>query len=291
MSPEPPLVSVYVPTKNRAGMLKRALDSLAAQSYPCIEIIVVDDGSTDGTQSYLKECEAVGRVRWLRNETSAGASHCRNQAIECAKGELITGLDDDDELLSEHIENLVGRFQSGQFSCVSACQRERTSTGDTVRTYDAGNVSLSRLLHRNILGNQVLTRTDYLRKVDGFDAELPAFQDYDTWVRLVAAYGPAYKSAQATYVLHKEHESERISSDPARREAGWRAFNQKHAHRMQRAHFKSQRLLRLSMLDEPFSLWQVLRDLNRHNWVVGCALIANRKMKPLKVWLDGKRKK
>lgn len=94
-----PLVSVYIPTYNRLNLLKRAVNSVLAQDYLNIELLIVDDGSKDGTADYLKRLSLLDeRVKFLLNEKNYGACICRNKAIDISSGELITGLDDDDYL-------------------------------------------------------------------------------------------------------------------------------------------------------------------------------------------------
>jgi glycosyltransferase involved in cell wall biosynthesis len=89
-----PKVSVYIPTKNRPVMLKRAIDSVLAQDYPNVEVVVSDDGSTDNTPEFMDDyCKQYNNIIYLRSETSHGACHARNKAILASTGEFITGLD------------------------------------------------------------------------------------------------------------------------------------------------------------------------------------------------------
>src|ERR1700722_18236400 len=105
------LVSIYLPTKNREALLRRAVESVLTQSYTTLELIVVDDGSTDGTRRYLETVRtADSRVRVIRNETSLGAPLSRNLAIRDARGEFIAGLDDDDRVHPHRIASLVGEW-------------------------------------------------------------------------------------------------------------------------------------------------------------------------------------
>jgi glycosyltransferase involved in cell wall biosynthesis len=100
MSSASPIVSVVIPTKNRAGLLREALASLVAQTYPDWEAIVVDDKSTDGTVEQVQALAlADGRIRLVRREQrSAGASACRNQGVAAARGEYVIFMDSDDAL-------------------------------------------------------------------------------------------------------------------------------------------------------------------------------------------------
>ena len=102
------LVSVYIPTKNRLPLLQRAIQSVKSQTYKHIEIIVVDDGSSDGTSNYLERLQQAGEVNAIFQEKSVGSCAARNKAIMAAAGEFITGLDDDDfYLLPNRIEKFI----------------------------------------------------------------------------------------------------------------------------------------------------------------------------------------
>ena len=95
-------ISAVIPTYNRRDMVCEAIDSALTQTYPCHEIIVVDDGSTDGTGELLRE-KYGDRIRYIRQE-NAGPSAARNRGIEAATGEWIAFLDSDDLWVEEKNE-------------------------------------------------------------------------------------------------------------------------------------------------------------------------------------------
>ncbi|HZB89950.1 MAG TPA: glycosyltransferase family 2 protein, partial [Stellaceae bacterium] len=111
MWPAVPLVSVVIPAYNRAAFLRRAIDSVLRQSFGDFEIIVVDDGSTDGTDAAVAE-HADRRLRLLRHETNRGAAAARNTGIRAASGRLIAFLDSDDEWLPEKLARQVAAMQA-----------------------------------------------------------------------------------------------------------------------------------------------------------------------------------
>ena len=88
-------VTIYVPTKNRVDLLKRAVDSVQAQTYTNWELIVVNDASTDGTYQYLEDIKS-SKIKVIHQPESQGACVARNLAINSATGDFVTGLDDDD---------------------------------------------------------------------------------------------------------------------------------------------------------------------------------------------------
>ena len=99
-----PLVSVIIPTYNRAQILRETLDSVLAQSYPAIEIVVVDDGSTDDTAAVV--AQYAGRARHIR-QRNQGVEMARNKGIRVSTGDYLTFLDDDDLMLPSKIERQV----------------------------------------------------------------------------------------------------------------------------------------------------------------------------------------
>jgi glycosyltransferase involved in cell wall biosynthesis len=100
-------VSVYIPTRNRVDLLAAAVRSVLAQQFTDLELIVVDDASTDGTVLFLESITREDRrVRALRNESPRGAPASRNKAITQATGDFITGLDDDDTFEPQRLSAL-----------------------------------------------------------------------------------------------------------------------------------------------------------------------------------------
>lgn len=107
-----PLVSVITPCFNHGRWLRECVDSVLAQTYPAVEMIVADDGSTeDDTRSYLAELEAGDAVRVVRLERNSGPSAARNRALELAQGRYILPLDSDNLLLADAISRLVTQLQ------------------------------------------------------------------------------------------------------------------------------------------------------------------------------------
>ena len=105
----PPTVSVCIPTYNRKDYLKEALESIFAQTYQDYEVVVVDDGSTDGTDQMIKEAGYNVRYYWAEHIGQAAA---RNKLIELAQGEYITFLDSDDLLFPNAVQKLMDVIDS-----------------------------------------------------------------------------------------------------------------------------------------------------------------------------------
>jgi len=105
----PPKVSICIPTYNRKDYLKEALESVFAQTYKDYEVVIVDDGSTDGTEEMIKNAGYDVRYYWVNHK---GQSAARNKLIELAQGRYITFLDSDDLLFPDIVERLVDIIDS-----------------------------------------------------------------------------------------------------------------------------------------------------------------------------------
>lgn len=211
-----PLVTVYMPTYNRAELLKRAVDSVLNQDYRNIELIVVDDNSTDSTHKYLASmAEEDSRFRYFINEKNSGACVSRNKAMGAANGEFITGIDDDDYFLPNHISSMLSSFLENRKDCIAVypnafMKRDKTPAKMQKRV---SYCQQKDLLIVNRIGNQVLTKTAFMRSIGGFDEKLTSWQDLECWYRLLNSHkAKAYSTGSYTYVVDVSHPHERIST-------------------------------------------------------------------------------
>jgi glycosyltransferase involved in cell wall biosynthesis len=208
------LVTVYMPTYNRLALLQRAVNSVLSQSYENIELIVVDDGSTDGTIEYMQGLAAAnGRVVFLRNDGNQGACVSRNKAISLAKGEFVTGLDDDDYFLPERIASFIEFWPHRSKGVVAlySKRQEKASEGQFNNLRAPNRIDWRELLLRNPIGNQLFVETALIRKAGAFDARFPAWQDLDFCLVLLRQ-GDAQCVDNRSYVVDTSHPHERIST-------------------------------------------------------------------------------
>lgn len=258
-SPATPLISVYMPTYNRSSMMQRAIASVLAQDYPHFELLIVDDCSSDDTWQVLQDKYGQHpQIRLFRQERGQGACAARNLAIKAAAGEFVTGIDDDDEFLPNRLSSMLAAYDD-QYSCVvSGYFWDYGSVRKALYT-ERKVVRLPEVLDVHCLSNQALVRTSRMLAQGGFDETLAAFQDYDMWLRMVAAYGPALRIAEPTYVVHVGHELGRITTSPKRLNAQAQ-FVEKHRHLMNERNLHNQLFYRKTMLQEPMSLAELLKS-------------------------------
>ncbi len=179
------LVSVIIPTYNRLQLLQRAISSVEAQSYDEVELIIVDDGSTDGTKEYLEGL----KHKVIILSDNCGVSHARNQGVSIAKGETIAFLDSDDLWHEEKLARQVAFHQNRPDILCSFGLEQWFRQGKRVKRpkkYEAAAVvGFENLLEFTFIGpSSVMIEKNLFVTLDGFDESLKVCEDYDLWLRL-----------------------------------------------------------------------------------------------------------
>lgn len=260
----PPLVTVYIPTRNRVASLGRAIDSVLAQSLSDLEVIIVDDASSDDTVELLKEYAARDtRVSWISNDQNRGACYSRNAAIKAARGTFVTGLDDDDEFSPDHLAALEAywrqRRTDPQFSGVvyplAVCRDERGLR----RVNRPPRVEADSLFDNNFVGGAVFAPRQVYVDAGLFDEDMPAWQDLEFYYRMLRKYGPAECAGCATYVIDNTPRSDRISRGGGERiREACRLMYEKHGEGNGR---RMQRLLLNHVFGDFYEITPSVRDL------------------------------
>jgi glycosyltransferase involved in cell wall biosynthesis len=210
-----PLVSVVITTYNRQKMLIRAIDSVLQQDYQNLEIIVSDDCSQYDLTSIINDVYKNSKfeIVYRRNKCNRGACFTRNEGIKLARGYFIAGLDDDDEFTKDRISYLVKSYKEiYSFVTSNTMVVSKTSSKPLFNTQKARVISFEDLLWENTVGTQVLVKKEIILDCGGFDSSLTSGQDADMWLNLTRRFGPCLRLPECKYLLHTEHEKERIST-------------------------------------------------------------------------------
>jgi glycosyltransferase involved in cell wall biosynthesis len=189
--PVPPLISVLLPVHNREGSTAHAIESVLAQVYPHVELIVIDDGSTDGTPAVLARC--AGRVVTLRQERR-GAYAARNLGLRHARGDLIAFIDSDDGWYADRLIRQVPLLGDSEVGLVfgdavltdhrgSAPRRVRP-TAFRITPPRRGWVTAHFAYGNFVPTSSVLVRRRCLDELGGFPETPPLSGDYLTWFRI-----------------------------------------------------------------------------------------------------------
>lgn len=197
------LVSIYITTHNRCGFLKRAVYSAINQTYKNVEVIISDDGSSDGTMDFCREIiKEYKNVRYIREHTPKGANHARNLALNLSSGKFITGMDDDDELSPDRIERFVENWDPKfSFICDNFIEVYPNKKKRYYKVYHKNEFIFKDMMFVNLASNQIFTLTQRIKDIGGFNEELRKLQDWDCWLRLLYKYGRAKRFDFCTYFM------------------------------------------------------------------------------------------
>jgi glycosyltransferase involved in cell wall biosynthesis len=219
-----PLISVIIPTYNRAAFIKRSVNSVVKQSYKNIEIIVVDDGSTDNTENLIKNVRDK-RIKYIKHTENKGVSHARNTGIKIARGEYISFLDSDDEIYPKKIEtqykklhvlpNTYGLIYCGHRIFIN-------STNEYVEDFLGQKYDNIKeiLLKRCLFAvHAPLIRKMCFEKCGLFDESLVECEDWDMWIRLSQHYKfTVIPDALVKFYIHEGQKSTHLKNKIEARE-------------------------------------------------------------------------
>jgi glycosyltransferase involved in cell wall biosynthesis len=185
-----PITSVIIPTYNRWPLVAEAVDSVLAQSFQDIEIIVVDDGSTDGTTNRL--AKFAGRLR-LFTTTRQGVAAARNFGVSQAQGCYVAFLDSDDLWLPGKLETQIAFLD--RHPEIQICQTDEIWVRNGVRVNPkamhrkpSGDIFVRSLDLCLISPSAVMMTRELFQRIGGFDESFPVCEDYDLWLRVTSVY-------------------------------------------------------------------------------------------------------
>ncbi len=211
---EQPLVSVVIPTYNKEKYIGEAVQSALNQTYKNLEVIVVDDGSTDNTKQVVEELiKKDGRVKYFYQENQ-GSAAARNKGLQEASGEFVAFLDSDDTYFPYAIEKMIYLFKTQP-------ENVKLVYGNFVDVTEGKSEKIYReiseprpkplLFQQFLIGNPLLPTISMLKKdvfddIGFFDTEFSIAQDYDLWVRLILKYDVAKLNLPVS--IYRRHEKQ-----------------------------------------------------------------------------------
>jgi glycosyltransferase involved in cell wall biosynthesis len=227
------LVSVYIPTRNRKKLLERAIQSVLNQDHKEIEVIVIDDASTDGTHDLLSAImKSDRRVRVITHDQPRGAPTARNSAIQEARGNFVTGLDDDDYFaptrISEFLRGWTELTTKGLKPSCLYSQSIEVRGMEQKCSRRPKTASYNDLFQHNVIGNQVFAPRQHYLDSGLFDEKLPAWQDLDMFIRILMNHGPAFLIDSPTYIYDDDDRADRISGKSDRIRSARKIISGKH---------------------------------------------------------------
>jgi glycosyltransferase involved in cell wall biosynthesis len=224
-----PQVSVVLPTRNRSAMLRKSLLSGLDQDGIRLEVIVVDDGSSDDTAEQLAQIDDQ-RLTVLGDHPPQGVARARNAAIERARGEWIAFLDDDDLWAPGYLRAQLDTAAEQELSLCYSGRIEIDERGEVINNAHAPQPRqlARRLLANNAIGGPtgVIVRAELLARIGRFDERLSALADWDLWIR--ATRGGRAGACAEPLVAHRNHPTRMMVADAAEIMAEFELLREKH---------------------------------------------------------------
>lgn len=223
-----PLVSVIIPTYNRGRLILNSVTSVLNQTYKNIELIVVDDCSTDNTEEILKSIND-SRIKYVKLEKNSGACIARNKGIELSTGKFIAFNDSDDLWITTKLEKQLC-FLKNYNADIVICKMEcRTPENNFIHNFPNiefdRKISYKDLLKYNSASTQtIFGKTDCFKEII-FDATMPRLQDWDEVLRLSQKYRIFY---QNEILVNTFFQKDSISTHPEKAVLAMQKIFEKH---------------------------------------------------------------
>lgn len=208
------IVSVIIPTYNRAHLIEKAVKSVLAQTYQNLEVIVADDASADNTEAVVRNI-SDSRVKYVRLPQNSGACAARNEGIRLASGAYIAFNDSDDQWLAEKVRRQL-EFLEEHKADIVICKMECMNADGSFLHYfpnkdESSRISYDDLLRYNCASTQTFFGKASCFKETPFDVKMPRLQDWDEALRLSQKYTVFF---QNEVLVRTFIQSDSISSHP-----------------------------------------------------------------------------
>ncbi|MCD6067453.1 MAG: glycosyl transferase [Bacteroidetes bacterium] len=214
LSPGDVFFSVVLPVFNREEMISKAIKSVLQQEFPFWELIVIDDGSTDGTRKVVESYTNDPRIKYVYQQ-NAERSAARNNGIELSAGDFICFIDSDDYYLNNHLSELYKTISANNFKeALYYTHYYKEISGKRVEGKmfsEIRNKGLYNIFHESLLQTNSVCIHKNLVKDHKFPLEFNLFEDNHLWIRVIALSGLIYSRTPTTVMV--EHDSRSLRTD------------------------------------------------------------------------------
>lgn len=219
------LVSVIIPTYNRASLLPRAITSVFNQTYANLDVFIIADNCTDNTSQVLDDYRNNSKIQIIELSENVGGAEARNIGLRRAKGEYIAFLDDDDEWHPEKLSAQIKIFEKKNDVCIVGCNCLYKTKYGTYKSNFIKNVNLDKMLYRNELGSFAfcMIKKEYVEDLL-ISKELKACQDWELWIKILSKTSlNGFILSESLVYKDKSHDLGRLTTNfNSANEAHWK---------------------------------------------------------------------
>lgn len=204
-----PLVSIIIPCYNNKNVIFEAIDSALNQSYPRVEVIVVDDGSTDGSYEFVFDRILEGQNLRIVRQDNQGPAAARNTGFTLSGGDYLVFLDADDILHPDYVESCYREYEKDPSLNIVYCEAElfENKTG----LWKLKPFSESTILLYNSIPVFAMLRSQVFQQIGKYDTQLKCSEDWELWIRLLQQFEGVYKIPKVLFYYRKRNEQNSIT--------------------------------------------------------------------------------
>lgn len=217
-----PLVSVIIPCYNTAEYIQETLDSVFNQTYQNIEIIAIDDGSTDSTLQKLYENKKIHPQLKVITQKNTYNVIARNNAVKYAKGKYLIFLDSDDKIAPVYIEKCCEVAEKDK--SIAAVYSRADFFDAKSKPWKLPEFKLPDFLYGNCIYISALIRKSEFDKVDGFDENLTQFEDWELYISLVKNGGKVYRLPETLFYYRQREDLSSVTNTASKQKVSDNMF-------------------------------------------------------------------
>jgi glycosyltransferase involved in cell wall biosynthesis len=208
-----PKISVIIPCYNNETTILETIESINQQEYTSIEMIIVNDGSTDKSEQIISDYIKINKITniLLINQINSGPSKSRNNGADRATGKYLLFLDADDIIASTYITKCIRYLENHQ--TLNIIYSKADYFGAKNKTWNLPDFNLQNFLESNCIPISAVIRNKIFQKVGKFDENLNYTEDWELWIRIVKEFGGVYKIPETLFFYRKRFDKSSITDN------------------------------------------------------------------------------